>query len=157
MIDIRKIEIDIVNGLQNEIKCSVIRANQTAPIPDYPYISYTITTPFADVKGTYGEYKNNIKRNTVKQTWSITVQSNNSTESQYIAVQANNWFLENGRIYLKDKGIIVSSVGNISNRDNLLSIDYEYRNGFDVVFALIDEIKRENEIIEFINLNKGAD
>ena len=34
---------------------------------------------------------------------------------------------------------------NITNRDNLLTIDYEYRNGFDVTFAFMNEIADETD------------
>ena len=40
---------------------------------------------------------------------------------------------------------MVKSVGVIVPRDNFLSIDYEYRQGFDVSFGLMNELSYENE------------
>lgn len=50
-----------------------------------------------------------------------------------------------------------SRVGEITNRDNLISIEYEYKNGFDAVFWLMSEVKNPIESIgkiEKINLKE---
>ena len=46
---------------------------------------------------------------------------------------------------MKDNGVIVQSVTNITNRDNILTVEYEYKNGFDVVFYLFDETENNIE------------
>ena len=157
MIKFRDIEITITEGLQKETDCYVIRANQTAPIPDYPYISYTITQPFSQKGGTYGIYDNGIKAKPVRQVWSFTVQSDNNIECLNLAAKCKNYFDIKGKNFLNDFGIVVQSTGNVINRDNLITIDYEYRNGFDVTFSLMDIIEDEKETINIINLNKGDD
>ncbi len=71
------------------------------------------------------------------QTWSITVQSDDPVAVQQLAFDAAEWFdTEVGRNYLTDNEISVQSIGNITNRDNLLSIEYEFREGFDVSLLL---------------------
>ena len=52
MID-QDYESTIVNELSQYTGCTVVLANQTAPMPPYPYISYTIITPVRAVGGTY--------------------------------------------------------------------------------------------------------
>lgn len=143
MINIRDLEIKIVDGLQAELskgrECLVIRANQTAPIPPYPYVSYTIMTPAAAGHGTWGRYDDGKDRKPVTQTWSFTVQSDDSTDSMTLAVMARDWLEHAGTVFLNDREVIVQSVGDIGSRDNLLTVAYEYRNGFDAVFWLLNE------------------
>lgn len=145
MINIRDTEIIIVNSLQKWLKiqgyeCPVIRSNQTAPIPKYPYISYTITTPVvSDAKG-YSISKDGTRYKSLVQVWSFTVQSDDDEEANNVALQAYDWFAAVGNLYLSDNGIVPQRVRNVSNRDNLLTIEYEYRRGFDVDFLLMHEI-----------------
>lgn len=125
----------ITEHLKKYLGCEVIQANQTAQIPKYPYVSYTIITPLAMKKNMYCVDDNN-HYNTATQTWSFTVQSDNDTESMVKAIKAHEWFNYVGRICLSDNNIVIASVGNVGNRDTLIDIDYEYRNGFDVTLRL---------------------
>ena len=140
MINYRQIETIITEGLKAHLGCEVIMANQNSPAPDYPYVSYTVTTPKVANNGTYGEWEDGVKRKEVKQIWSFTVQAETDTESKVLALSASDYFDEIGNLYLSDFNIAVQSIGNITCRDNLITIGYEYRNGFDVTFALTDEI-----------------
>ena len=148
MIEIRANEIEIVEGLKEHLGCEVIMANQDSPIPAYPYVSYTVTTLMRANNGTWSEYEDGTKYKEVQQIWSFTVQADNDTESKVVAIDAHNFFDEIGTIYLNDKGIVVQLLGDITNRDNFLTTGYEYRNGFDVTFAFIDEISASEEFIE---------
>ena len=52
-----------------------------------------------------------------------------------------------------DKQILV---GDISNRDTLLTVGYEFRKGFDVVFSLMNEIQgTASETIDTIELTRS--
>ena len=56
---------------------------------------------------------------------------------------------------LNDHGVVVESVGAITNRDTLLTVSYEYRKGFDVVLSLINAIQvRETEVIDQVDFEK---
>lgn len=142
MIDYRSIETLIVDGLtawlsQKGFNCPVIMANQTVPIPDYPYIAYTVTTPVgANMKG-YSIAQDGTRYKPLTQTWSFTAQSADDVEAVNVAMLAYDWFAMIGHTYLKDNGIVAQKVQNITNRDNLLTIEYEYRRGFDVEFLLM--------------------
>ena len=70
------------------------------------------------------------------------MQSNDDIQALNIAMQAYDWFALIGNIYLSSNNIVVQRVGNITNRDNLLSIEYEYRRGFDVEFLLMFQISK---------------
>lgn len=165
MIDYDGLRRAVVTGLEKYVGCPVERSNQNEPMTDdeeitskYPYISYTITRPMSDSKGTYGEYDDGKDRNQFTQTWSITVLSDNDTESVMLAVKAREWFDHVGRTYLGDNNVVVGSVGGITNRDNVITIGYEYRKGFDVVFNLEDVIENpieESGYIETVEFQNG--
>lgn len=148
MIDVDKLKQVVVSGLKKYLGCEVIRTNQNAEPPAYPYVSYTITTLASANNGTYEEYEDGTTRKQLTQTWSITAQSNSEGESVNLALKAREWLDYAGRVYLKDNGVIVQSVTNITNRDNILTVEYEYKNGFDVVFYLFDETEN--------NINKSG-
>lgn len=142
MIDYDGLRGAVVSGLSEFLGIPVIRSNQNHTennkLPKYPYISYTITTLKSENKGTWGEYEDGKHRMPVTQTWSVTALSDNNTESVTLADKAHAWLSHIGSTYLSDNDVIVKSVGSITNRDNVLTVEYEYRNGFDVVFRLFD-------------------
>lgn len=155
MIDYKNIREAVCKGLKKYLNVPIIRNNQNAQPPVYPYLSYTVTTLASQNKGTYGEYEDGIDRQPVKQTWSITAQSDDNDESVMLAGKAKEWLDHTGSVYLRDRNVIVEQVTNITNRDNIISVEYEYKNGFDVVFVLFDEIKRpDNGYIEQTDLTR---
>lgn len=150
MIDYENLRKTVVKGLKEYLKCPIIRSNQNAEPPKYPYLSYTIITPMSENRGTYGEYDDGIARKSVTQTWSITVQSDDNNESLNLANKAKEWLDYAGTTFLNDNNVVVQSVSNVSNRDNIISIEYEYKNGFDVFFNVFDEVTSNIETIENI-------
>lgn len=155
MIDHRNNEKSIVNGLEaylsKEKPCKVIRRNQTAPIPDYPYSAYTITTSVvSNDKGYCEEVSEDGKHmwKELNQIWSFTFQSDDDEEARQKALEAWDWLSAVSDLYLSDLGIVVVRVGNVTNRDTMLTIEYEHRYGFDVTFRLVHEIEMPYEIIE---------
>lgn len=138
MIDYNTIREAIVTGLKDYVGVPVVRSNQNGEPPDYPYLSYTITQLMSENKGTYGEYEDGKDRKSFNQTWSLTSLSDDDTVSALNAVKAREWLDHFGQTYLKDRDIVVKSVGAIFNRDNVITIEYEYRKGFDFVLTLFD-------------------
>lgn len=159
MIEHRQNEIIICDGLQSALStaervCTVVFANQTAPIPAYPYVSYTITQAVvSDNRGYCIDNEGNRYKETL-QTWSFTVHSDDDVEAMNIALKAYNWFSVVGKVYLNDNNIVVHKIGNVNNRDNLISIEYEHCNGFDVTFNLIDKI--ESKEFEYAGVIESA-
>ncbi len=143
MIDLDAIRTVLVKGLKEYLKIPVIRSNQTGNPPPYPYLSYTITNLASENRGTWGEYEDGKDRKPITQTWSLTVQSDNANEAMQLTMKAHEWLDRAGTVYLYDNHVIVQSVGNISNRDNLITIEHEYRNGFDFVLWLLSESGEE--------------
>lgn len=153
MIDYENIRKVVCKGLKDYIQRPVIRQNQVAEIPEYPYVSYTITTLASENKGTYGQYDGGIQAKPLTQIWSITAQSDNDIECMSLISKCREWLDNVGTIYLNDNNVVVRWVGNITNRDNILTTDYEYRKGFDVTFAIADVVESKIETIENVEMN----
>lgn len=143
MIDYKHIINTVVKGLHEYLDCPVIPSNRTAEPPKYPYVSYTITTPASANKGTYEEYTDTARKQ-VTQIWSVTALSDDDIESLVIANKARDWLAYVGRMYLKEKDIIVQSVGAVTPRDNVLTVGYEHKKGFDCFFTCYDVVNIPN-------------
>lgn len=154
MIDQERINVVITEGLKAVTGCEVVKSNlANAPIPGYPYISFTITNTDTK-KGAYA-VSGDSRSIPLTQTWSFTVQSDQDNEAQIKAMEARDWLEDTGRLYLADRGIIVQSVGAITNRDTLLTVQYEYRKGFDAVLSLVSmTADQEKETIEHADMKE---
>lgn len=150
MVDFENIRETVVKGLKQYLNCPVIKSNQAAEPPPYPYVSYTVTTPIGHNRGTHGEYDDGVARKPVTHTWSITVQSDDDIECMTLANKAHDWLDYVGTTYLSDNKVTVQSVTDVQNRDNFLTADYEYKKGFDCFFNCFDEIRSNYETGEYI-------
>lgn len=157
MIDCENLRITTVKGLKKYLKkCQIIRSDQNAEPPPFPYLTYKITTYATENRGTYGEYEDGKARKPVKQIWSITAHSDKYTEAITLANKAREWLDYVGRVYLADNGVIVESVGAVTDRSNVLTVDYLYSYGFDCTFPVFDEIDISNdEIIEVFSYEEN--
>lgn len=145
MIDVNNVRKTIKGGLSKYLSCVVIRGNQTGEMPKYPYCSYNITSLANENKGTYGEWEDGVKRKPYIMTMSITVHSDDYSEAVNLVNKAHEWLNYVGATYLSDNNVIVTSVGNVTDRSNLISTEYEYTYGFDCSIWLYDEITTERE------------
>ncbi len=157
MVGNKNIRTVVVTGLKEYLGIPVIRANQNAEPPKYPYLSYTVTITESANNGTWGEYDDGIDRIPVTQTWSITVQSDKDLECVELASKAREYLTHYGRTYLNDNNVVVAKTTNITNRDNILTIEYEYRNGFDVVFNMMNEEMNPALSNDYVGIIKRTD
>lgn len=153
MIDQKKVNLVITEGIKAVTGCEVVKSNLAgAPIPPYPYISFTILRTETR-KGTYSG--KGTRYMPLTQTWSFSVQGNDDDETMDIAMKARDWLEETGHLELSDSGIIVQSVSAVQNRDTMLTVDYEYRKGFDAVLSLVNKIQEPaEETIEKANIEE---
>lgn len=155
MICTDKLRITVVTGLKKYTGTNLIRGNQNAEPPPFPYSTYNITTYATQNNGTYGEYADGMARKPVNQIYSFTTHSNNYTEAFTIANKMRDWLDYVGAVYLSDNDIVVRSVGAITDRSNVLTVDYQYSFGFDCVFAVLDEVEiPDNGTIESLSLEE---
>ncbi len=140
MIDISKIRKTIATGLKNYLSCTVIRGNQTGEMPAFPYCVYNITTPIDSGKGTYEIYEDGTARREHSLTLSFTAHSDNYDEAVMLANKAASWLDFAGTVYLTDNDVIVRSVSNVTDRSNILTVEYDYSFGFDCFITVYDVI-----------------
>lgn len=150
MFDYDGMRAIVATGLKKYLGCPVVRSNQNEQPPKYPFISYTVTQLMSENKGTYGSYEDGKDRKHFTQTWSVSALSADNTESVTLAIKAREWLDHVGDVYLSDNGVSVQSVGAVTNRDNVLTTEYEYKNGFDVVFSIIDEVEKKAREMDYI-------
>lgn len=140
MIPYKELTTVIPKSLSEYLGVPVIRGNQTAPAPAYPYGTYNITTIAGANNGTWQQHEDGKDRKQVRSIWSFSWLASDWDESVELAIKAKNWLTHSGRLLLSESGITVQSVTEITNRDNLLTVEYERKNGFDVVFYVYDEV-----------------
>lgn len=145
MIPYSKMRAAIAKGLKDYLGVPVIRGNQTAPRPPYPFVAYNVTTIAGQNGGSWQEHED-ADRKLVRSIWSITALSKDWDESVNLAIKARQWFEHTGRAALSDQGFTVQSTTDITNRDNILTVEYERMNGFDVFFYVYDEAERISDI-----------
>lgn len=151
MIDLDNIRAVIVSRLSEFLSVPVIYSNTNETLPDYPFVSYTIRQLLSNHKGTWGEYDDGKVRIPAKQIWSLTFNSDDCKESMDITLKAYDFFQHIGIQDLKDEGIVVQTISDMTNRDTLLTVGYEYRNGFDVTFGLMNETDSTTERVGYID------
>lgn len=156
MIPQAQIQQAMLSRLEEYTGCVCVPSNTTKPMPAYPYISFTVINTEAK-KGTYAASVDatgaEVYYIPLWQKWSFTAQSNDDAEVMEKAMLISDFFAEAKRLALEDHGIIVADIGAITPRDNLLTIDYEYRKGLDVTLRLNNVIKRDAETISNIKLS----
>lgn len=156
MVNTDNIRSTVVGNLKKYLGCPMVRSNQTAKMPAFPFGRYTITTLMTENNGTYGEYEDNIARKPIKQIWSFTFESDKYEEAVNLANKARSWFDYAGTTILNDNDVIVEKVGAVGDRGNLLTTDYEHMYGFDVTFWAFDEIElpENQETIETVSFGE---
>ena len=159
MIDQFELNDVICEGIKKDCHCECVKTNSTARLPAYDFVSFTVLN-FGTSGGTSAVYasEDNTKETRSKEgrlTYSFTTHSDKDNASLLLAVAIHDWFEESGRQYLKDRGIVVKSVGMVTNRDNILTVGYEYRNGFDVVLTVVNNIETSIDIVNKAPIERG--
>lgn len=150
MIDLKAIRTTLFSGLREYLGIQMIRSDQTANQPAYPYGTGKATTPAAANNGTWQKHEDGKDRLMVKSIWSFSFLSADYDQSVSLAIRAREWFEHSGRAWLSERGITVQSTTNITNRDNILTVEYERKNGFDVVFYVFDVAESTSEATGYI-------
>lgn len=148
MIPYETIRRTVVKGLKDYLKIPFYRAGQEGESEAYPYGTFVVITDVSQNNGTWGEFADGKARKQVGHTWSVTFQSDKESEAYTYAAKAREWLDYIGTTYLNDNGVVVQSVGSIQPRDNIITIGYEYKRGFDVFFTCFDEVESYKETAE---------
>lgn len=150
MIDLHGIRKTILTGLREYLGIQMIRSDQTAHAPEYPYGTAKATTPAAANLGTWQQHDDGIDRKMVRSIWSFSFLSTDHDECVMYATKARAWFENTGHVWLTERGINVQSTTDINNRDNILTVEYERKCGFDVVLYVFDEAENPSKYTGYI-------
>ena len=145
MLDLKSIRVALFTGLSEYLGITMIRSDQTGPAPAYPYGTGKATTPAAANNGTWQQHDDGVSRLMVRSIWSFSFLSADYDESVMLATKAREWVSHTGRVWLSERGIVVQSVTDIANRDNILTVEYESKHGFDVVLYVWDVAQNPTE------------
>lgn len=143
---LKEYSMTLAGQISTLLGCEVVRSNITSHIPPYPYVSYTITT-IQTRGGTYGD-DGRQRFILARVTYSFTIQSDDDWQALELVQKLHDWLEESGRHWLNDHGYVITEVGAVASRDNLLTVEYEYRKGFDCVLNLMNYIDVPDEVIE---------
>lgn len=158
MIPQARIQQEMLSRLEAYTGCKCVPANTAKQMPAYPYISFTVINT-DQRKGTYSAVEMDGKTvlyMPTRQTLSFTAQSDDDAQAMEKAMLISDFFTEAKRLVLEDNDIIVADVGAITPRDNMLTIEYEYRKGLDVVLQLNNVITDEAGAEKIDNITLGS-
>lgn len=125
--------------LATDLGLTIIRADQTGPIPALPYVTYKV---IGDRKGFGRESSNyldssNALVETRNQTRNTTISFNvygTSHDNAYeVASQLRKWFEWRGSLFLEEINVAAVSVEEVGNRTTFLIDSYDEKWGFDVI------------------------
>lgn len=154
---------EIVKALYDYMDIPVIPDDEDAEIPDYPYITYSITTPFSKTGQdsiTYEQTEegaNRVYDNLNEPSFSFTCYSDKRDEAQMLCLRLEEYFGRIGRDNLSEANIVVVEVSSAQNRSTLLVDHYVRRWGLDVRFRINDRSVENIGAIELIEIkNTGG-
>jgi len=150
---------EMMAQIKKDVGIQIIKGNIEAPQPPLPYGMYNITSPYIKGRGRgavtlhddeSGPYEKRTEE--YKFIISFSIFGENTETAIGLAHKVRQWFLFLGEEFIREKDLVVSSVGNIQNRTVFLVDDYEYKFGFDVQFRAVDEQIRQIETIEKVEI-----
>jgi len=164
MMGMASIRNGVVKGLYEHIGCPVVPTDTVDRKPDYPYISYKITSShdtstfsLADeiAESTNPSFEHDVLTTRIEQpqlTLSINAYSNNDDEAYTLAAKARDWFTYHGDLFFVGLNIVIIKAANITDRTHQVVDDFERRYGFDVRIRAARAITKRVETIESFDL-----
>ncbi|PFR93518.1 phage neck terminator protein [Priestia megaterium] len=138
----------------------IIPADTTKEIPNLPYGTIKITSPYIrSGEGQGSEYIQDIDAKSYlvrderyKQVLSLNIFAETEEESIEYAKTIHKWFLFFGRTFLQEQQIVVLKVGDVESRTTFLLESYEYKQGFDVRIRLSEQYRREIDSMDSVHI-----
>lgn len=142
----------LVFGLHNYMDLLVVQQSSIGDQPEYPFCTYSVTSPYLQLG--QPEHYTDVQERSIEhyeQVYSFTIASTDEDEAMDLCLKAVQYFKFYGVQELKDKNIVVVKISNVTARDNMITINYERRYGFDVrVRVASEEVQEVTEVIEAI-------
>lgn len=152
--------IEIVKGFYETFGIPLIRGNQTADRPGYPYISYNVLSTASDMNYNLTvepllDGVRETRKNEVIQTVSFTSYSDDYAEAKDVTDKLYRYLKVVGYEYLSKNDVIVVEVLNVENRE-ILEVDaYSYRFGFDARIRYNEVVEVDSETIDSYSIEGG--
>lgn len=160
LISHKEIRDKLVSGLHAFMNLLVVQQSSIGDQPTYPFITYSVTSPYLQL-GQPERYTQEIdgvicdkSKEHYEQVYSFTVASKDEDEAMDLCLKASQYFKFYGTYELSESNIAVVKISNISARDNMITINYERRYGFDVrIRVACEDINNDADIIEKVNIS----
>lgn len=150
--------MNLIKAIRNQLAIdhglTIIRADQSGPIPALPYATYKVigdrkgfgryTTDYSDEESALIE-KNNQTRNA---TISFNVYGTSHDNAYEVAQQLRKWFDMRGSLFMDEINVATVSIKEVNNRTIFLTDSYDERWGFDVIIRYQDSDELE---IDYFN------
>lgn len=156
----------IIKGLNEYMGCNIVPTDTAARKPEYPYLSYKITSPIENSGGfslinklvpseseAFDYDIEVVRQEQAHFSLSVNAYSMDDDEACGFAIKAADWFKFMGYEYLISCNIVIVNVGNVGDRTAQIVDDYERRYGFDVRCRTARAIRKRVETIERHNFN----
>lgn len=154
MIDYKSIATTVINMIKEKTNHNAIVENGTGKQPEYPFCTFTITSPYLSLHQGIEEEDTLIED--VDIIFSLTWISKSHYEAISLAQQTATYFKSRtGRETLADAGLVWVKNEGFGNRDTFITIDTERRHGFDLRLRTRTASKEDKETDYFdgISLN----
>lgn len=159
----------IVKRLHEILNLPVVPTDNVGKKPNYPYVSYKITTPRGKTEGqpiveselvasANPLFEFDIKETAIEQpTFTISFMAYAAAEFDAIGLSQMALDTVKHSLYyeLKDINAVVVSIEAVGDRSILIVDHYEHRYGFDAIIRITTETSRIIETMEEINITGG--
>lgn len=163
MLDYPLIRNTIIGNLFTATGVPVIMSDQSGPRPAFPFVSYTVTSPYLPIGGPIktqmaaGGVLYDVTTYQVEMVFSFTAHSQDPDEALNLALRVLDYYRNTAPALLGEYGMAVVSVSGVQNRDQLMVMEYERRSGLDVRFRVLDRKVEPLEYIERATIIQTAD
>lgn len=165
MIDTYTIWSNLIKSLKTGLPdYKFIKANQSANMPEYPFVTINILNPYVrdrdSLRGTVvresvtdNDAKIRIsKTETPKMVFSINCYSNKQSEVSQILKETIEWLTFGGLQDLGRYGIVILNNSEIMDRTTFLETDYQYCYGFDLTIRVNDIVSMDADAISGVEI-----
>lgn len=143
--DYRQLANNLAQAINMATNCVLIESNSVGDQPQYPFATYTITSPYIAIT------RDITDNECFEVVVSLTFHGDSGLDVLNLASRTNKWFRSfKGQCFLEGNGIIVVSVGATGSRDTFFTVDYERVAGLDIKLRVQDDYVDEIETIDSI-------
>ena len=159
-MDYQVIRNTIISRLHKALGMPVILSDQTGERPAFPFVSYTVTSPYLPLGGpiktilTADGMPYELTTYQIEIVFSFTAHDAAADGAITTALKMVDYYQRTAQTELASAGIVIVNVSDVQNRDQILVMEYERRSGLDVRFRVIDQTIGPAEIIETADIHE---